>query len=75
MAGIILTNITMWQTALMSSPNHLLVQNILSNNQLQDSFVNREKYQVTNHIYSNQIEPRSKITNQKSSGRCWLSQL
>lgn len=72
MAGILMTNISMWQNAYMTNPNHLMVQNVLSNNQLQESFVNRDVFQTTNHIYSHQIEPRAKITNQKSSGRCWL---
>ena len=72
MAGILMTNISMWQNACMTNPNHLMVQNVLSKNPLQDSFVNRETFQTTNHIYSNQVEPRAKITNQKSSGRCWL---
>lgn len=72
MAGILMTNISMWQNAYMTDPNHLMVQNVLSNNPLQDSFVNRDVYQTTNHIYSHQVEPRAKITNQKSSGRCWL---
>jgi len=72
MAAILFNNVTLWQTALMSTQNHLIVQNVLTNNPLQDSFINREQFQTTNHIYSHQIEPRAKITNQKSSGRCWL---
>jgi bleomycin hydrolase len=72
MAGVLLTNITMWQAALMTASTHTVVQNVLTNNPLQDSFVNREQFQTTNHIYSHQVEPRAKITNQKSSGRCWI---
>jgi bleomycin hydrolase len=65
-------NITAWQTAFIALPMNLMMQNVITQNPLQDIAINRNSFQQTEHIFSHQIEPRSKITNQKSSGRCWL---
>ena len=66
------TNVLGWQSNFVADPTQVMVQNVVSNNKLQDVFGNRQKLQNTNHIYSHQVKPRGKITNQKSSGRCWL---
>lgn len=62
----------MWQAAFTALPINLMMQNVITQNSLQDTFINREVYQNSEHIFSHQVEPRVKITNQKSSGRCWL---
>jgi bleomycin hydrolase len=72
MASITSYNVSMWQAAYIALPMQLMVQNMISQNALQDILTNRSVYQTNEHIYSNQVEPRAKITNQKSSGRCWL---
>ncbi|VVU95787.1 Peptidase C1-like family [seawater metagenome] len=70
--SISLANISLWQSTFVSLPINLMVQNIVTQNPLQDVFIDRATYQTTEHIFSHQVDPRSKITNQKSSGRCWL---
>jgi len=70
--AISISNITMWQAAFTALPINLMMQNVITQNSLQDTFINREVYQNSEHIFSHQVEPRVKITNQKSSGRCWL---
>lgn len=67
-----LNNINLWQNQFMTSTSQVMLQNIVSHNSLQDVFVNRSVLQKTEHLYSNQVTPRPKVTNQKSSGRCWL---
>jgi bleomycin hydrolase len=54
------------------NPTNKLLQDIISNNKLQDVFTNRDISQNNHNIFSSQVKPRTKVTNQKSSGRCWL---
>ena len=49
-----------------------LVQNAVSHNSIASLAINRETFQDTNFHFNVQVKPRSKITNQKSSGRCWI---
>ena len=48
------------------------LENIISNNSLKNLCVNRENNQQYNHLFSHKVTPRLPITNQKSSGRCWI---
>ena len=48
------------------------LQNAVSNNSIANLAINRETFQDTNFHFNVQVKPRSKITNQKSSGRCWI---
>ena len=47
-------------------------ENIISENSLRNLCVNRQNNQQYNHLFSHKVEPRLPITNQKSSGRCWI---
>tara|TARA_B100000674_G_scaffold490254_1_gene505745 strand:- start:160 stop:1506 length:1347 start_codon:yes stop_codon:yes gene_type:complete len=46
--------------------------NSVSNNNLNDVALNRENYQQISHIFSHRVKNEGKVTNQKSSGRCWI---
>ncbi len=49
-----------------------LLQNTISKNDIRELAVNRAQVSMDQKIFSNQTEPRVGITNQKSSGRCWI---
>ena len=52
--------------------NNKFIQNVLTKNKLSDVTQNRDKLQQFNPVYNLSVEPKLKVTNQKSSGRCWL---
>ena len=45
--------------------------NAVSANDIKKLVINRENYEQVSHYFSNKVEVKG-ITNQKSSGRCWL---
>jgi len=45
--------------------------NAISNNEIKKLAINRENAGKVNHLFTNKVETKG-ITNQKSSGRCWL---
>ena len=49
-----------------------LVSNILFSNPLSKLSNLSEKNQTYNPVYNVSVKPHLKVTNQKSSGRCWL---
>ena len=65
-------NLTKWKYDFHSNKNNLVMQNIISSNSLRSLYTNRNKFQKYNHLFSNTVKPNVKITNQKSSGRCWM---
>ena len=52
--------------------NEKLLQNIISSNSISSLYTNRDTHQKYQHIFSHKVEPFVKVTDQKSSGRCWL---
>jgi bleomycin hydrolase len=48
------------------------VENILTNNSLFKLYNVRENVQKYNPVYNVKVTPKLNVTNQKSSGRCWL---
>lgn len=53
-------------------PSNKLVQNVLTKNKISDLTQDRDNLQKFKPIYNLSVEPRLSVTNQKSSGRCWL---
>ncbi|KAI9592714.1 peptidase C1B, bleomycin hydrolase [Syncephalis fuscata] len=53
-------------------PKNRLALNAVARGRIPDIILNHEISQRINHQYSDKIETEGKITNQKSSGRCWL---
>ena len=52
--------------------NDKTFENIICENSLKTLCVNRNNSRSHNHLFSHTVEPRLSITNQKSSGRCWI---
>ena len=52
--------------------SHRVLQNVVANNALSNLTVNRQVYQSYQHFYNVHTSPEVKVTDQKSSGRCWL---
>ena len=55
-----------------ANPNNKVFQNTISANDIRKLAVNREQEAIDQHTFSKQTEPRVNVTNQKSSGRCWM---
>ena len=49
-----------------------ILENVISNNSISNLSIVRDKCQNFNPIYNVNVTPHLKVTNQKSSGRCWL---
>jgi bleomycin hydrolase len=70
--SILKDNVNKWQYEFKSNQQNKIMQNIISNNSLRSLYTNREIYQKYNHLFTNTVKPNVKVTNQKSSGRCWM---
>lgn len=53
-------------------PQRQVIASVVSNNPLSSLQVNRDTLQRYQHHYNVTTTPKPKVTNQKSSGRCWL---
>ena len=61
-----------WNNTFTSSKNEKLMQNIITSNSISSLYTNRDAHQKYQHIFSHKVTPGVKVTDQKSSGRCWL---
>ena len=55
-----------------SVPENRLLTNVISSNAISKLNNITEKNQTYNPVYNVSVTPHLKVTNQKSSGRCWL---
>ena len=55
-----------------NSNNNDPIGNAIASNRLRTLVTNRNLNQKYQHIYNHKVTPELKITDQKSSGRCWL---
>ncbi|KZT10972.1 peptidase C1B bleomycin hydrolase [Laetiporus sulphureus 93-53] len=68
-----MANVNAWEEAISSHPKAQLVRTVLHHNDIQTTFVNRSAKIADTHVFNTQLEFKTApITNQKSSGRCWL---
>ena len=67
-----LSQINYWNSSLVTIPFFLALQNVVSNNDVNGIAANRKQLQQINFDFRHLVETQGKITNQKSSGRCWL---
>ncbi|BGP26443.1 bleomycin hydrolase [Rhodotorula toruloides] len=66
-------NLAAWEGDFASSPKHRLASTVLSKATLTDSLVRRDAQRDTQQVFNVKVnEGGLSITNQKSSGRCWL---
>ncbi|XP_055844884.1 bleomycin hydrolase isoform X2 [Episyrphus balteatus] len=62
-----------WRKEFYSEPKNLLAQNVCSRGDPFEAALSRPVLQCTNHVFTHKVENEAKpVTNQKSSGRCWL---
>ena len=69
---ISLNNIQKWRQNYDSDVNNQMLENIISNNPLNKISQVRDKCKDYKPLYNVSVKPHLKVTNQKSSGRCWL---
>ncbi|KAE9401556.1 peptidase C1B, bleomycin hydrolase [Gymnopus androsaceus JB14] len=68
-----LQNVSSWESDISHDPKAQLARTVLSHSDIRDALVSRKATVATTHIFNHEIDFKSgPITNQKSSGRCWL---
>lgn len=66
-------NVSKWKKDFYSCPKNVLAQNVCSRVDPMDVCISRNGIQNTQHVFTYKVETEGKpLTNQKSSGRCWL---
>lgn len=68
-----LESVSNWEAAAAASAKTRLARAILSHSNLSNTLVRRQALVTDVHVFNNELDFKtSPITNQKSSGRCWL---
>jgi len=72
-SAITKTKLDKWHKDFYNEPKNLLAQNVCSRVDPFDVCLSRKSLELANHVFQFKVESEAKpITNQKSSGRCWL---
>lgn len=72
MKSLIKNNLDDYEKNYDKTSKYKFIQNSISNNDIDDIFINRSLLQDDNKTYSNKVYDVENLTNQKKSGRCWL---
>ena len=72
MANITTENLDRYHQTYTQSPERKVIANVVANNSLANLQLDRSTYQQYQHHYDVTTKPKPKVTDQKSSGRCWL---
>jgi bleomycin hydrolase len=68
-----LANISAWESSVSSDPKVQLARTILSHSDIRSALTSRSARIADSHVFNNEIDFKpGPVTNQKSSGRCWL---
>lgn len=68
-----LSNVDAWEEEISSKPKLQLVRTILNHSDVRTALQSREAIIADAHVFNTEVEFKTgPITNQKSSGRCWL---
>lgn len=68
-----LSNVSSWESAISSDPKIELARTILSHSDIRSALISRSAKIADTHVFNNEVDFKTNpITNQKSSGRCWL---
>jgi hypothetical protein len=68
-----LRNVAAWESTSSSDPKRQLARTILSHSDIRSALTSRSARIADQHVFNHQIDFITQpITNQKSSGRCWL---
>ena len=71
-ANISKKNIDNFNSSYKNTSSNEIIRNALTQSNITKVAMNWDAYRKTNHVYSNVVKNEmSKVTNQKSSGRCW----
>jgi len=71
--GVTSDNIAAWGDAFASNPKHRLASTVLSKANLTETLVRRDAQIHAKQVYNVKLSTEGNpVTNQKSSGRCWL---
>ncbi|KIJ67907.1 hypothetical protein HYDPIDRAFT_107440 [Hydnomerulius pinastri MD-312] len=71
--SIQLSNVEAWESTAAADPKIQLARTILAHNNIKTTLTSREATIAIPHIFNNEVEFKTgPVTNQKSSGRCWL---
>ncbi|OCH87297.1 peptidase C1B bleomycin hydrolase [Obba rivulosa] len=66
-------NIDSWEAEVSSQPKLQLARTILNHSNIREALMSREAKIVDAHVFNTELDFKTDpITNQKSSGRCWL---
>ncbi|KAG1867322.1 peptidase C1B bleomycin hydrolase [Suillus subluteus] len=71
--SISLSNVDAWESAAAADPKIQLARTILAHNNIKSSLTSRPAGVAIPHVFNHEVELKTApVTNQKSSGRCWL---
>lgn len=71
--SISLSNIDAWESTASADPKIQLARTILPHSNIKSTLTSRPATVAIPHIFNHEVEFKSgPVTNQKSSGRCWL---
>ena len=54
------------------NPKNQLAQNVVTKHDPLESCLRRKTLETTNHVYTHKTDEVKPVTNQRSSGRCWI---
>jgi len=71
--SITLSNVASWESSVSADPKLQLARTILSHSDIRSALPSRAAYIADVHVFNHEIEFKTlPITDQKSSGRCWI---
>ncbi|KAI0329396.1 peptidase C1B bleomycin hydrolase [Cubamyces sp. BRFM 1775] len=71
--ALTLSNIEAWEESVEKSPKLQLARTVLNHSNIRESLISRSARIADAHVFNNELDFKTTpITNQKSSGRCWL---
>lgn len=71
--SLALASIADWEDAASSDPKTKLARTILAHSDIRSALINRDAKILDQHVFNTELEFKtSPVTNQRSSGRCWL---
>ncbi|KAG1770446.1 peptidase C1B, bleomycin hydrolase [Suillus occidentalis] len=71
--SISLSNVNAWESAAAADPKIQLARTILAHNNIKSTLTSRPAGVAIPHVFNHEVEFKvAPVTNQKSSGRCWL---
>ncbi|KAG2150487.1 peptidase C1B, bleomycin hydrolase [Suillus clintonianus] len=71
--SISLSNVDAWESAAAADPKIQLARTILAHTNIKSTLTSRPAVVAIPHVFNHEVEFKSgPVTNQKSSGRCWL---